>query len=101
MKLIKAPVIPPNTKVFDPSTVRSDHYYAVKTCIGGIGFITRPRFESGDFRIAANIVVTQGNGYLTSNSNLSALIQTLMDRGDEVHEFTTPKELWQWLADNS
>jgi hypothetical protein len=100
MKFIKAPITPPDTKVFVPEDVSETYYYGVNLNGEGIGFITRNEYERGDFRLKAWNSLTSGNAYNHRCPTLAGLIQILMGIGFEVHEFASDKEFFRWVADN-
>lgn len=92
-------VIPPSntTKVAD---VSRDKFYGVS--LGDEkGFIIRPQFEVGPYRIAAIDAMTRGNGWNHfQTGSLSEAIESILRDNSRncVFEFDTAQELFAWLA---
>jgi hypothetical protein len=68
-------------------------------CDGYKGFITREKYNDGNFIILSITKLTEGNRWPLYKSNtLFSLINDFSEEYHKVYEFETVKELFNWLA---
>jgi hypothetical protein len=82
--------------------VSDEKYYGFFFTPGKRGFIQQTGYRKGPFKASALEGITHGNsfrcGYEGADASLSGLLESLMDRGFQVREFDTHRELALWLA---
>jgi hypothetical protein len=63
------------------------------------GFITRERFDEGNYTIRAINCLTNGNGWQSwSRTSLRTMIEALLAANKSVYEFDTFQELMEWVG---
>ena len=89
-------------------------YYGVQTNLTGNGlsaakgergFITRTNYMSGKYIVLSSHRITKGNGWTFGVSGFDFLhdcVSKVLEKDDFfVFEFDTPRELFQWISENS
>ena len=76
-------------------------YYGVLSCFIDKGFITQEQYCKGSFRVLAASDVTEGNHFCSfkESSDLTEFVKGIIERGEQVFEFDSCKELFAWLAE--
>ena len=68
------------------------------------GIIVQRKFLDGEYYVAALDGITHGNWYdghlYRNHTSLKTLIHDLVQNGNKVLEFDTPKLLFQWAIEN-
>lgn len=78
-----------------------DRWYGVMNSDSSVkGFVTREKYDSGNFVIRCGMALTNGNGWNCYDCcSLNQLIQSLLYHGFSVFEFNDDKELFKWLIE--
>lgn len=76
-------------------------YYGVLIRDIDKGFITQETYCKGNFRVLASYDLTEGNNYsnFTGAVTLAEFVKEIIQRGEQVFEFDSYKELFKWLAE--
>ena len=93
---------PPTIPTVPVDQVSIHKFYGTENSTGERGFITRKRYDSGDFFARSLRALTNGNGWHNySKPSLPELISCLKDRPTpwDVYEFDTARELFTWLLE--
>ena len=82
------------------------YYIAQNKSSKALGFVTRSEFDHSTFKLMAINGMTNGNCYgyhiRSSVETLSEFLQGIIyDDVMTVYEFNTPKEMLNWMANNS
>lgn len=80
------------------SDLNSRKYYGVD--INGFrGFISRERFEEGDYRLLCPDSLTEGNGWvMMERDTLEKTVDAVIADGQSVYQFDTFNELMEWVC---
>jgi hypothetical protein len=95
----------PSLPITMTSAVSKSKYYGIQQKVNGCkkGFLHRERFNLGNYSIRCIDYLTEGNSWDIPewrSSELQVTIEILIkdERGFDVYEFDTAKELFLWLA---
>lgn len=75
-------------------------YYGVLVNNIDKGFITQETYCDGDFRVLACSDLTEGNNFYNfrGSETLTEFVKEILQRGEQVFEFNSCKDLFRWLA---
>lgn len=100
---MKQVVLPSSdTPVVVARNLSLEKYYGVDIALGTEawqrGWITRTTFDGGDFSVRCMEHATKGNGWNGYDSySLDETVQKILEAGENVVQFDTPEELFEWV----